>query len=349
MDAELERRAAAGDESAQFALGTALEARGDHGAARGWFRKAAASGNADALTALAVNFLTRPPFQHFEGVKAIVDAANAGSAHAMHIAGGMAAVGAGLPQSWPMAFDCLFQSAERGWQPSRDELRLLCGAPSDAWKAMRDSLDLAALLTPARMRVVHEKPRVLVAEKFLSGEMCDWLVARARPGIAPAQVFGAANAEAKREAGRNNSAFAFNIVQTDIVLALIRARIAAATELAPQGMEHSQVLHYAVGQRFAPHFDFLDPAVPGYAQQIAGGGQRAATFLIYLNDDFDAAETSFLKLDWRYRGGKGDAILFWNVDETGLPDRSTLHAGLAPTRGEKWLFSQWIRRPPARD
>jgi hypothetical protein len=53
-----------------------------------------------------------------------------------------------------------------------------------------------------------------------------------------------------------------------------------------------------------------------------------------------------LKLNWRYRGAKGDAILFRNVDSTGAPDRATLHEGLAPTRGEKWLLSQWIRMPP---
>ena len=28
------------------------------------------------------------------------------------------------------------------------------------------------------------------------------------------------------------------------------------------------------------------------------------------------------------------------------PDYESLHAGLAPTRGEKWLFSQWIRSKP---
>jgi hypothetical protein len=40
--------------------------------------------------------------------------------------------------------------------------------------------------------------------------------------------------------------------------------------------------------------------------------------------------------------------MFANVDLVGNPDRSTLHAGLTPTQGEKWLLSQWIRdRTPA--
>lgn len=343
--AEIARAAAQGDADSQLALGLSLEAQGCYEVARNWLAKAAQSGNPDALTALGINLLVRPPLSHFEGVKAIIAAANAGGAQAIHIAGAMAALGAGLPQNWPMAFDCLHQSAERGLGQAQDELRLLANAGSGAWKDLRDSIDVEALLRPTPMRVVHEHPRVSVAERFLTPQLCDWLIERAKPKIGRARVFDTTDGGGKIDRTRNNSATDFNVVETDLVLALIRARIATVTGLAPQGMEHSQVLHYSVGQQFAPHFDFLDPAMPAYAQNIASAGQRVATFLIYLNDEFDAAETSFLALDWRYRGGKGDAILFWNVDEHGAPDRRTLHAGLAPTRGEKWLFSQWIRRP----
>jgi hypothetical protein len=51
----------------------------------------------------------------------------------------------------------------------------------------------------------------------------------------------------------------------------------------------------------------------------------------------------------RHRARRGDALMFANVDLAGNPDRRTLHAGLPPTRGEKWVLSQWIRdRTPAR-
>ena len=43
------------------------------------------------------------------------------------------------------------------------------------------------------------------------------------------------------------------------------------------------------------------------------------------------------------QGARVRALVFWNVDENGVPDQLTLHTGTAPTRGEKWLFSQWIR------
>jgi hypothetical protein len=108
------------------------------------------------------------------------------------------------------------------------------------------------------------------------------------------------------------------------------------------------VLHYEAGEQFAPHRDFLDPAVPGQAADFARRGQRIVTFLVYLNSDFEGGDTDFPILALAYKGGAGDALYFGNVDSAGVPDLRTLHAGLPPTSGEKWLFSQWVRdRVPA--
>ena len=141
----------------------------------------------------------------------------------------------------------------------------------------------------------------------------------------------------------SNSAALFDIVRTDLVLLAIRARICAASGFPPQQLEETNVLHYAVGQRFTRHFDFLEPGVAGFAEEIATKGQRVATFLIYLNSAFEGAETDFPLLERRFRPPAGGALFFSNVDATGAPDRKTLHAGLAPVSGEKWLLSQWIR------
>jgi hypothetical protein len=90
--------------------------------------------------------------------------------------------------------------------------------------------------------------------------------------------------------------------------------------------------------------DFFDPAIPSQATDMAVNGQRVATALVYLNDEgLEGGETDFPTLGIRHRGAKGDALVFFNVDAAGQPDRRTLHAGLPPTGGEKWLLSQWIR------
>jgi prolyl 4-hydroxylase len=92
-----------------------------------------------------------------------------------------------------------------------------------------------------------------------------------------------------------------------------------------------------------PHHDFLDPTKPGLKANIALRGQRILTFLIYLNEEFEGGETEFPKAGISWRGATGDALAFSNVTLDQQPDPMTLHAGRPPTRGEKWIFSQWVR------
>jgi hypothetical protein len=136
----------------------------------------------------------------------------------------------------------------------------------------------------------------------------------------------------------------------DIVLEVIRTRIAAATRVPVPVFEPTQILHYDVGEEFRLHHDFLDPANPAHHEQLRSAGQRIATFLIYLNEEFEGGETEFPRAGVRYRGRTGDAIFWANLDMEGRPDPLTVHAGLPPTSGEKWILSQWIRdraAPPA--
>ncbi|MEI9890695.1 MAG: hypothetical protein WDN45_08980 [Caulobacteraceae bacterium] len=57
---------------------------------------------------------------------------------------------------------------------------------------------------------------------------------------------------------------------------------------------------------------------------MGANGQRVATALVYLNDEaLEGGETDFPQLNLRHRGRKGDALVFFNVDASGRPDRRT--------------------------
>jgi hypothetical protein len=112
-------------------------------------------------------------------------------------------------------------------------------------------------------------------------------------------------------------------------------------------MEAPAVLHYDTGETIHEHFDFIDPQTPNYAQEIAEKGERIVTFLVYLNDDYDAGETDFPRAGVRHKGTRGDGLYFVNALPTGEPDLRTLHVGRPPTRGEKWIVSQFIRNRPS--
>lgn len=332
---------------APLAQARTLETEGRHLDARDIFSRLAEQGDVDALTALGKSLLFYPPVDFDRGIELILQATRSHGAEALRLCAVLSAQGAGLPQDWGAALGYLQASAEHGLEAARNELRFLASAEGDDWTKLRESIDLQTLLAPARMQLVHTRPRIAIVEKFLTPEFCDWLIGRARPVMTRAEMI---NQEGEHYIGigRSNSWSYFNLAEMDLAFVLLRMRIAALTGLAVNGFEKTQVLHYAPGQQFAAHHDFLVPGLPEQKKMIDEWGQRVVTFLVYLNDDFDGAETSFLKLNWRYRGNKGDAILFRNVNADGLPDPTTLHAGLAPIRGEKWLLSQWIRIPPQR-
>jgi prolyl 4-hydroxylase len=258
----------------------------------------------------------------------------------------LAGLGLGEPQDWAEALRRLARAAGLGSVPAQGQLQALAGRDGPDWDALAAEVDPGAWLAPVGFRALSEDPPVAQAAGFLPPAVCAWLIGRAHGRLARARMYGRDGAMAERP-GRSNSAFEFAMADLDLVVLLVRARIAAALAVAPQALETTQLLHYAPGERFAPHFDFLDPAAPGLADEIAAQGQRVATFLVYLNDGYEGGATAFPQLGLECRGRGGDGLTFRNVDASGGPDRRTLHAGLPPASGEKWLLSQWVRRREA--
>lgn len=269
--------------------------------------------------------------------------ARAGLPAASHLLATLSGAGVGMPQSWPAALSHLADAARGGSVSARGQLEVLGtvrGAPGeDPWAALAASARIEDWTAPCTKRVLNESPRTVAIAGFLPTRACDWLIGLARGRVKPAQVYNPDGSPAVEAGARSNSFIEFGILNCDVVVLLVRQRIAATIGVPVGALENSQVLHYEVGQQFARHFDYLDPALP----EVAERGQRIVTFLIYLNDGFDGGETDFPRLALRHKGAAGDALYFGNLDATGAPDPRTLHAGLPPTRGEKWLFSQWVR------
>ena len=352
---DIEIRASAGDLAAQLRMARTLLDVGQTERGRDWLRRAAGAGSTEAKLALGERLLSEEPYDILGGYKWASAAAEDGNGEAEHLLAVATAEGLGARQDWQVALDHLERSAALGYAPARAELAALAGdwSPTDAadwaqstrnWKILRRAVDLSAWLRSPPVQAVSPSPRIGVVEKFASPELCRWLIERARPKLVRAQTIDPKTGRAQYEAtARTNSCIAFDVGHMDMVLVMLRARIARLTQLPIPGFEDSQVLHYAPGEEFKPHFDFLDTAQPGHAMAVASGGQRVVTCLVYLNEGYEAGETAFPSLGWRYKGRTGDALFFYNATPDGAPDRRTLHAGTATTSGEKYLFSQWIR------
>ncbi len=223
--------------------------------------------------------------------------------------------------------------ANGGWRMRILAGQALTNSPSSRF---RDLIDLAKWLQPLHSSSISERPRIAVVKDIATPEMCDWLIARARPRLEPAGVHDDKDGGRGTWSGRSNTVCPFPRPIRDFVLAILRARIADVTGLPVRAMEIPNVLHYSVGEEYQRHWDTPEnPNSPGFRQ-------RVLTFLISLNDDYEGGETEFPAIGGRWKGRKGSALFFWNVEPDGTRDRQTLHAGLPVTRGEKWLLSQWI-------
>jgi predicted 2-oxoglutarate/Fe(II)-dependent dioxygenase YbiX len=311
-------------------------------------RARARQGDSRALSVLGRRLLLghgTPPAPQ-EGHACLMDAAARGDGEAAALLARLAGWGALQPQSWSEALNHLQRAAELGWAPAQRELRFLARQDGDDWSMLRSRIDLEALTAPPAMRPLAPSPQVRAFDGFATPAECAWLIGLAQGSLRRAQVYRK-DAEGYTEAEtRTNSEADYTFDNADLVLRVIVERISRAIGLSTRLFEIAKLLHYEPGQQFAPHHDFQQPTTPALAREIARRGQRVATVLVYLNDDFDGGETEFPRIALKHRGATGDALMFANVRPDGDLDHDSLHAGLPTTRGVKWVLSQWIRSRP---
>jgi prolyl 4-hydroxylase len=322
-------------------------------------RRRADGGDLDAGFALGARLLVgdKAPFAPEEAAAILAGAAEAGSPQALRLSATLAAAGIGRPQDWAEALRFLAAAAEAGEAHCQAQLRLLAACPDGLgeaapppegdWAAHAAAIDTAAWTAAQDRRAACETPRIREIDRFLSPAVCRWITDRARPGLTRATMYNPNAKQDQPHPGRTNSLVVVDVFRADVVLALVRARMSATVKIPLPCFEPTQILHYAVGEMIAGHYDFLEKR-----EMTRAGtgepydGQRIATFLVYLNDAYEGGETLFPKVGYRYRGHQGSALFFANVDEAGQPEKLSLHAGAPPTSGEKWTLSQWIHNQP---
>ncbi len=312
----------------------------------------AQAGEADAKAALGKHLIMSGGEADVvrRGAQLVAEAAAAGEPNGLTLQALFAATGLFVPQNWDEAFDMCAQAAEAGSDFARGQLAALAGvAERDAvtsWRELRAGIDIAALMRAPPATSRSASPNLSLVPGFASPAECAWLMERAARRLKRARIYDATNHAGAENEGRNNSDANFPFLDLDLVILILQQRMARLTPIPLFGTDAPTVLHYVPGQRFEAHFDYLTPATPSMAEDLARCGQRITTFLIYLNEDFEGGETDFPDAGLRVRGKAGEGVFWSNVKPDGEVDPMTRHVGLGPTRGEKWVFSQWIRDRP---
>jgi prolyl 4-hydroxylase len=233
------------------------------------------------------------------------------------------ASGTGGADDWAGAVKAL-RSISAAQPAAREQLRLL------------DSMDLDERgfpPSPAVTQQLSDSPYVVAAPGFATETESDYLVKAAEAYLAPSMVVDPETRRLIPHPVRTSDGSMFGVHTEDLVVNAINRRIAALSGTAIEQGEPLQVLRYRPGGEYRAHTDAL-PAEPN---------QRIATMLVYLTDDYEGGETSFLRTGLSFKGRKGDALLFRNVTASGERDQMALHAGLPVRRGVKTIASRWIR------
>jgi len=335
-----------------------LDAAGEHLRAIDVLAAAARRNDAEALTRLGKRLLVgdRAPHLPKDAVRLLEQALAQGGAEAGATLSVLSALGAIPEAGLGRALELLTVAAERNWLPAQAQLRLLASTGgSEAglvdttardWAGLAHAVDLAAWQRVPSGEDLCEAPQIRYFPQFVDDDVCQWLIDRATGRLTRALVYEALSRKTMARDTRTNTVANLNVLQTDLVCILVQQRIARCLDVPLRHLEPIAMLHYAEGEEITEHFDFVDPDVPNYAEEIAARGQRIVTFLVYLNDDYSGGETQFPELGLSHKGRRGEALFFVNALPDGSADIRTLHAGRPPLNGEKWVVSQFVRNRP---
>jgi prolyl 4-hydroxylase len=308
----------------------------------------------EALTRLGKRLLVgdRAPLLANDGASFLADASKQGGAEAAAILAVLYGLGTSSRHDVSHGLASLVLAAERGWAPARAQLAVLAGrepgtSPDHSvWGALARGIDLAAWRKPPPSHDLNASPLIRYFPALVTPAVCDWLIEQSRPRLERALVYDALHGETKAHETRTNTHAVFTMLTTDFVATLVQTLMASCLGMPIRVFEPMTVLHYAPDEQITEHYDFVDPNVPAYEQQIAEKGQRVVTFLIYLNDDYADGETQFPRVGVTHKGRRGEGLFFVNALPDGAADTRTLHAGRPPGRGEKWIVSQFVRSRP---
>ena len=338
--------------TSELALAAEHDAAGRHDEAIDTLARATHAGDLDATVALGLRLLSgdRGPYLPQEGVKFLLEALQAGHAEAALRLAPLAALGAHLPQSWGDAFGMLAHAAERGSDAARGQLVALSPPGAAAtpnavveWRALAERVDLRDWLVAPAGETLNASPMVRSFPELVTDPVCNWLERRAAGRMRRALIYDAAKGGTVEDHMRSNSIVGFDLADIDVVQVLLQYRMASACGVPVENAEGPTILHYEVGEQITNHFDFVNPGVDDYASVIEQRGERIITFLVYLNDGYEGGETDFPRLGVRHKGRRRAGLFFTNALPNGQPDVRMVHAGLPPTRGEKWIVSQFFR------
>jgi len=191
-----------------------------------------------------------------------------------------------------------------------------------------------------RVLQTMQSPRLVVFGDLLSADECEALIADARQRLARSLVVETNTGGEMLNVDRTSDGMFFERGETELVKR-IEARIARLLNWPLENGEGLQILRYAPGAQYRPHYDYFDPSQTGTATILQRGGQRVATLVIYIGEPAQGGATTFPDVGLEVAPQRGSAV-FFSYDQPD-PVTRTLHGGAPVLAGEKWVATKWLR------
>lgn len=174
-------------------------------------------------------------------------------------------------------------------------------------------------------------------DSILTPEECRRVIDMSEPNFTRSELVGSVPSNVRT----SETAW---LSKSDPISQKIIQRVHELTGSTENECEQIQVVKYKPGTYYREHHDSCCDESRACLDFEKQGGQRNATLLVYLNDDFEEGETWFPKLDLKLRAPPGSGILFRPLgrDEAKCHPKA-LHAGLPIKSGTKYICNVWVR------
>jgi prolyl 4-hydroxylase len=190
----------------------------------------------------------------------------------------------------------------------------------------------------------NNAPSIVVEDNVLSPALCEHIINLAENQGLGDNLIIRDGKYIQDEARTSESAY-FSYGNNDILDSVIEA-LSGMCGLPPTRLEPVSIQRYQPGQEYKPHYDAFLPDEKGKmpkSAKIKQGGNRCVTMIAYLNDVSDGGGTVFPVLGFAIQAVQGRVLMFGNLDEHKIPHPSSLHMGLPPENGDKWILTCWFR------
>jgi len=199
---------------------------------------------------------------------------------------------------------------------------------------------------PALARLGVKEIEAYESNDFLTPSDCEKLISLMSDDHTRSTVSSEDSREGVINECRTSSSTFFDAA--DPFIQNIEQKIADALGIDLKYGEPMQGQMYEVGDFFKEHYDYFDKNNESLYQNYCGdNGNRTWTCVIYLNDEgLEGGETHFPKANLLIKPSTGKAICWRNMNPNGVLNSSTLHSGLPPTKGHKYIITKWFREKP---